>query len=106
MSKTLPPGSWAVVATVNSTAPDVHIGSDLIAVDLVCELRNGSGLHRRRHRRGSGPEHRRGKAVALDERRRPDCLPAAAEVSVWCRSTDRDDVTYGQMMLTRVGGFS
>jgi hypothetical protein len=105
MSKTLSPGSWAVVATVNSTAPDVHVGSDLIAVDLVCELRNGSGFMGGATGGGvvpTGGEAKRSLAMNGGAQ----IAAGGGEVSVWCRSTDRDDVTYGQMMLTRVGGFS
>jgi hypothetical protein len=105
MSKTLSPGSWAVVATVNSTAPDVHIGSDLAAVDLVCELRNGSGFIG--GATGGGVVPNTGEAKrSVSMNGGAQIAAGGAEVSVWCRSTDRDDVTYGQMMLTRVGGFS
>jgi hypothetical protein len=105
MSKTLQPGSWAVVATVNSTAPDYHVGNDLVAVDLVCELRSGSGFIG--GATGGGVVPNTGEAKRSLSMNGGAQVPAGgAEVSVWCRSTERDEVNYGQMMLTRVGGFS
>ncbi len=105
MSKTLQPGSWAVVATVNSTAPDVHIGADLVAVDLVYELRNGSSFIG--GATGGGVVPNTGEAKrSVSMNGGAQIAAGGAEVSVWCRSTERDDVNYGQMMLTRVGGFS
>jgi hypothetical protein len=105
MSKTVQPGSWAVVATVNSTAPDVHIGNELAAVDLVCELRKGSGYIG--GATGGGVVPNTGEAKRSLAMNGGAQVPAGGgEVSVWCKTTDRDDINYGQMMLTRVGGFS
>ena len=98
-------GFVAVVATVNSTAPDVHIGADLVAVDLACELRNGSSFIG--GATGGGVVPNTGEAKrSVSMNGGAQIAAGGAEVSVWCRSTERDDVNYGQMMLTRVGGFS
>jgi len=104
-SKSLPAGSWAVVATVNThaTPGDVTAGNN----DLHCELRNGNdfmGDATDRRFLASGETAKRslsmnGGAFIPD---------GTSTVAVWCESTLGliEVVDSAQIMMLQIGGFS
>ena len=104
LSKHVPEGSWAVVATANSTVGLGNFGGDRI-VDMTCVLRNGSDVI------GSATDRR---VVPADDAAKRSvsmnggaAVPAGGgTVSLWCKSQLDDDVDQAQMMLTQVGSFS
>ncbi len=107
LSKNLPAGSWAIVATVNTNAliPGVNPGEDTKVRDAGCELRNGTdfigGATDRRLIREDDTVKR-----SLSMNGGAQVPAGGGEVSVWCRSQAAEAVIYAQMMLMRVGGFS
>lgn len=104
VSKTLPAGSWAATATVNSTVYG-PLASGTTNRDLSCELRNGNAFI-------GGATDRR--AIPADEIAKTSLsmnggaqVPAGGgEVSVWCRSQRIETVNQAQLMILQVGGFS
>jgi hypothetical protein len=108
VSKNLPAGSWAIVATVNTNVYGQGGGptaGDNVR-DVSCELRNGATVI------GSATDRR---AIPLDDLVKRSLsmnggaqVPAGGgEVSVWCNSQDgTDTVLQAQMMMLQVGGFS
>lgn len=104
LSKRLPAGSWAIVATANTTVGQGNFGGDRIA-DAHCELRNGASVI-------GGATDRR--FLPADDKVKRSMttnggaqVPArGGEVSMWCESQLDDYVDSAQMMLMQVGGFS
>ena len=108
-SKNLPAGSWAIVATVNTTG----VGAEV--TDVRCELRNGEAFI------GGTVDRRAFPSDAHDTVRRSLSMnggaqvpPGGGEVSLWCLSQGQsgdtgfasDFVSSSQMMMIQVGGFS
>jgi hypothetical protein len=104
LSKNLPAGSWAIVATGNMEVGHTSFGGDRI-LTTACELRNSAAII------GS----------AVDRRLVPDddfatvsltsnggaAVPAGGgEVSLWCQSQIGATVTQAQIMMLQVGSFS
>ncbi len=103
VTKDLPAGDWAVVATVNATADGGFASSDVIR-DLVCELRSGANVI------GWAADRR---VIPEDDQVRRSLsmnggahLPGGGQVSVWCSSQASDSVDQAQVMVMRIGGFS
>jgi hypothetical protein len=104
-AKSLPAGSWGIVATANTTASGPDNGD--VYGDVVCELRNGNSFI--------------GGATDVREKREPDKplkrslsmnggaqVPAGGgQVSLKCKSDNQysERVTYAQMMIIRLDGF-
>jgi len=103
VAKNLPPGSWAIVATVNTTTHPNAGGSENIT-DMSCQLRNGDAVigsaTDRRITPGSDTAKR---SVSMNG---GAYLPLGGRVSVWCFTQFGDTVDQAQMMMMRVGGFS
>jgi hypothetical protein len=104
-AKSLPAGSWAIAATVNTTAMpgDGSAGN----ADLVCELRNGNNFI------GGATDRRFVEAGSIARRSLAmnggAQVPAGGgEVSLWCLSQlePSEWVKYSQMMMIRLDGFS
>lgn len=103
-SKTLPAGSWAIVATAN-TASSGPFGGDIVR-DTVCELRNGNsfigGARDRRLTPDGGQTH-----ASLSMNGGAQVPAGGGEVSLWCRYQGGSGfVDSGQMMMIRLDGFS
>jgi len=105
VAKNLPAGSWAIVATVNTSAFGPISGGDNIR-DVNCELRNGADFI-------GGATDRR--AIPVDDHVYRSLsmnggaqVPAGGgEVSLWCNSQGgTETVQHAQMMMIQVGGFS
>jgi len=107
LSKNLPAGSWAVVATVNASFNTGR--TDRSPSELVCELRNGTV--------SIGGATDRVDPVNLDGRwigKRSLSMNGGAqvpegggEVSVWCKPYLKSEVVdSAQLMMIRVGGLS
>jgi hypothetical protein len=103
-SKTLAAGSWAVVATVNSSSGFYFDGGDRNA-DMGCELRNGADVIGHATDRRVYPE---GATVKRSLSMHGGAFVAAGggEVSLWCTSQGIDHVADAQIMMMKVGGFS
>jgi hypothetical protein len=103
-SKTLAAGSWAVVATVNSSSGFYFAGGDHNA-DMGCELRNGADVIGHATDRRVYPE---GATVKRSLSMNGGAfIPAGGgEVSLWCTSQGIDYVADAQIMMMKVGGFS
>jgi hypothetical protein len=105
VSKNLPEGSWALVATANISSPGPITGSDIIRTNQ-CELRNGSSVI------GSAADRR--SIVELDDVLRSLSMNGGAavptgggEVSLWCADqTGNSTVEQAQIMMIQVGSFS
>lgn len=101
-SRSLPAGSWAVAATVNTLASpgDAAAGN----ADLVCELRNGAsfiGGATDRRKIESGVPAKRSLSMNGGAQ-----IPAGGgEVSLCCTTQSVELVTYSQIMTIQVGGF-
>lgn len=101
-TKILPPGSWAITASVSTfLVPGLDEGGN---GTLACELRNSDGFI-------GGAEDRRffedgeiaNRSISMNGGAQ---VPAGgAEVSLWCKSQMKELVS-GQMMMLQVGGFS
>jgi hypothetical protein len=103
LSKNLPAGSWALVATANISSPGPITGSDFIRTTR-CELRSGASVI------GSASDRR--SIVELDDVLRSlsmnggAALLAGGEVSLWCADqTGNGKVDQAQMMILQVGSF-
>lgn len=107
LSKNLPAGSWALVATANIV---IHppfgfpSGGDGISTS-VCELRNGATVV------GSATDRRFVPAddsviSSLSMNGGAQVPSGGGEVSLWCLSQRGIDVPQAQMMMIQVGGFS
>jgi hypothetical protein len=83
VSKQLPAGIWAAVATANFNG--VPLATEQIA-DATCQLRHGTNVI--------------GYASAAQ-------VPAGGgEVSLWCLNQGNEHVEHAQVMLIQVGSFS
>jgi hypothetical protein len=102
LSKNLPAGSWAVVATANTHA--LPGGEAAGNADLNCELRNGSGFI------GGATDRRfipvEGAKRSLSMNGGAQVPVGGGEVSLWCNSQSFDQIDSAQMMMIQVGGFS
>jgi hypothetical protein len=103
LSKNLPAGSWALVATANISSPGPITGSDWIRTTR-CELRSGASVI------GSASDRR--SIVELDDVLRSlsmnggAALPAGGEVSLWCADQSSNSlVEQAQIMILQVGSF-
>jgi hypothetical protein len=102
-AKTLPAGSYAVIATANTETGAPFGGGDRIT-DTACELRNGSNFI------GGATDRRvvknldQGKA-ALSMNGGAQVPAGGGEVSLWCLSQLGGIVRSGQMMMIRLDGF-
>jgi hypothetical protein len=101
--KTLPAGSYAIIATAN-TETGVPFAGDRVS-DTACELRNGSNFiggatDRRVIKNGD-----KGK-VSLSMNGGAQVPAGGGEASLWCLSQLGGSVNYGQMMIIRLDGFS
>ncbi len=105
MDKTVPAGSWAVTATVNSSVgTESHSGD--VTRDVVCSLRDG-GLHFL----GGATDRRTAPAGQAAKRTLTmtggfQSQASSNTVSVWCGAQGTEIIDYASMMLIRVGGFS
>lgn len=103
VAKNLPPGSWAIVATVNTTSHPNAGGSENIT-DMSCQLRNGDaiigGATDRRITPGADIAKR---SVSMNG---GAFLRGGGRVGVWCFTQFAETVDQAQMMMMRVGGFS
>jgi hypothetical protein len=106
-SKILPGGSWAIVATANM-AHDNFVGCSNCVRTAACELRGtdggfiGGATDRRAIPGGDHVE----RSLSMEGGAQ---VPAGGgEVSLWCNSQSDfvEYVTYGQMMMIRLDGFS
>lgn len=105
LSKTLPAGSWAIVATANTTAGQgIFSGGDHI-FDASCELRNGATPIGGATDRRFVPEDDKVKR-SLSMNGGAQVPAGGGEVSLWCKSQIDDRVDYAQMMMMQVDGFS
>jgi hypothetical protein len=100
-SKRLPGGSWAVFATVNSHDGQPGAGTGT----FVCQLRNGNAYI------GGATDRRYVKYGHYAERTLSmnggaQIPPSGGEVSVWCSTQRLEYVTYGQIMMLKIDGFS
>jgi hypothetical protein len=103
VGKTLPAGSYAIVATAN-TSSGVAFGQTNVR-DAVCELRNGSGFIGGAADRRAIPEAEFVKRT-LSMNGGAQVPAGGGEVSLWCKSQSAfETVDYAQMMITRVDGF-
>lgn len=116
VSKTVPAGSWAVTATVNTTARNYLLEGPPPAEtnrDLLCELRSidqgepprfiGGAADRRVLPSGETAK------TSLSMNGGAQVPAGGAEVGVWCWSSvlpGREVVDHAQIMLVQVGGFS
>jgi hypothetical protein len=103
VSKRLPPGSWAAVATVNTSG--LEFDGDHEGIDVACQLRNGNDVI-------GGASDRRPRERAVNERRTLTMVGGAqvpesgGEVSVWCRVNGPGMQTDGTaLMMFQVGNF-
>jgi hypothetical protein len=101
VSKNLPAGSWAIVATATLSSPP-FVGDAVTSSS--CELRNGAGFI------GGATDRRTMPAgdhyqVSLSLNGGAQVPPGGGEVSLWCVSQHIQTVT-AQMMMLQVGGFS
>jgi hypothetical protein len=106
VSKILPAGSWAIVATVNTTAFNgTFAPAHDVNADANCELRNGTAVIGAATDRRTIPETDLAKRTL--SMNGGAFLPAGGEVSLWCRSQDFQDelVDNAQLMIMQVGGF-
>lgn len=105
-SKNLPAGSYALIGTANTEGHHFALSGNPGIHDVVCELRNGTGF--------IGGAHDRRMIPSSDWVKRTLTMTGGAqvpagggEVSMWCRSQDdSESVTYGQIMILRLDGFS
>ena len=104
VSKQLPPGSWAVVATVNSKMLEKAGGGDVTS-DLTCQLRSGANVI------GSATDRR--FSPGGDFSRRTLSMNGGAfveagtgPVSIWCGTNFAETIETAQIMMIQVGGFS
>ena len=103
VGKTLAAGSWAVVATANSSVAIGSFAGDRMTT-VECELRNGSNFIGRASSRHFVPDGQTG-ATSLPLNGGAQVPLGGGEVSLWCRSPLFDFVD-AQLMLMKVGGFS
>ncbi len=101
VSKNLPAGSWAIVATATLSSPSFV---DDAVTSSSCELRNGTGFIGGTTDRRAMPagDHYQ---VSLSLNGGAQVPPGGGEVSLWCVSQHIQNVT-AQMMMLQVGGFS
>jgi hypothetical protein len=104
VAKTVADGSWAVAATVNTTAVSLRFGDDDAITDLVCELRSGASvIGFAADRRFIPGDDLVKRSVSMNGGAH---LPGGGVVSVWCKSQGGDSLDHAQLMLIKVGGFS
>ena len=103
VGKTLPAGSYAIVATANTSSGVAFRGDNVR--DAVCELRNGGGFIGGATDRRVIPEAEFVKRT-LSMNGGAQVPAGGGEVSLWCKSQSANEtVDYAQMMITRVDGF-
>lgn len=101
VSKRLPGGSWALVATVNIFGESTN---DHDGIDVWCELRNGTNIV-------GGASDRRPREGGVLERRSLTMIGGAqvpedgGEVSVWCKANAGENVESSTLMMIQVGSF-
>ena len=102
ISKILPAGSWAIVATANTHAfPRTAAAGKS---DLSCELCNGAAfIGGATDRRFVGED---GAKRSLSMNGGAQVPAGGGEVSLWCGSLSVENVDHAQMMILQVGGFS
>jgi hypothetical protein len=105
VSKALPAGDWAAVASVNTYNVD-DLNDDQV-LDVACELREGATVIGSALDRRVIPEgERMYRVLPLNGGAH---LPGGGTISLWCRGQARDAnqdwVRHAQLMLTKVGGF-
>jgi hypothetical protein len=103
LSKNIPAGSWALVATVN-LGSSVPFDGDAIRI-IRCELHNGAAII------GSAADRRvipddDSVLVSLSMNGGAAVPAGGGEVSLWCASQVGAQVQQAQMMIMQVGGFS
>jgi len=104
LSKSLPAGSWALVATTNMDVGQTSFGGDRI-LTTACQLRNGAAIVGSAVDRRFVPED--DFATASLTLNGGAAVPAGGgEVSLWCQSQIGATVTQAQIMMLQVGGFS
>ena len=104
LSKNLPAGSWALVATTNMDVGRSSFGGDRV-LTTACELRNGAAIIGSAVDRRVAPED--DFAIASLTLNGGAAVPAGGgEVSLWCQSQIGATVTQAQIMMLQVGGFS
>jgi hypothetical protein len=101
VSKNLPPGTWAVVATATVTSPtsiDEHL------VSTTCELRNGATVIGRANDFTGFIQDFITRSLSMNG---GAALPQGGVVSLWCVQPNQPGVSRasGQMMIMQVGGF-
>jgi hypothetical protein len=103
LSKNLPGGSWAIVATANlhSLIPG---SSDRIST-CGCELRNGNAVVGGATDRRVIPEGDR-VLISLSMNGGAQVPAGGGEVSLHCHSQNGNSIDSAQMMMIQVGGFS
>jgi hypothetical protein len=105
LSKSLPAGSWAIVASANVRA---FAFSYTGVMDVVCELRNGASYIGGATDRRVTPSAERTSAT-LSMNGGAQVPAGGGEVGLWCRAQDGNaygEFEYGQMMMIRLDGFS
>jgi hypothetical protein len=104
LSKTLPAGSWAVVATSSIDSPAPFLG-DFIRT-TACQIRNGDSVI------GSASDRRlipdlQVTTASLTMNGGAFIASGTAQVSLWCSFQGGGGLAReGQMMFIQVGGFS
>lgn len=101
LSKRLPAGSWAIVATADLEAGLGNFGGDRIT-SASCQLRNGSGVIGFATDRRVVPEDDvAARSLSLNG---GAAVPAGGgEVSLWCNAQLDDDVLGAQVMIMQFG---
>ena len=101
--KDLPAGSYAVVATINTSAS--AFGASSAVRDLACELRSGTGFIGGARDRSLFPDND-DVARSLTMNGGAQVPAGGSQISLWCSSTARNEsIDSGQLMITRVDGF-
>jgi Collagen triple helix repeat (20 copies) len=102
-SKTLPTGSWVVVATANLASATPFDGDRITTVQ--CELRSGANVIGYAVDRRVIPDDE-SVDVALAMNGGTSVPDGGIEVSLWCASQLGSDIAAGQLLFLQVGGFS
>lgn len=105
-SKNLAAGSYALIGTANTEGYHWTPFGGSGITDVACELRNGTGFIGGAHDRRMIPSGDRVKRT-LTMTGGAQVPAGGGEVSMWCRpQTSGESITYGQIMILRLDGFS
>jgi hypothetical protein len=100
-TRSLPAGSYALTATVNTTS-NAPSFDDIYTV--VCELRNGNAFIGGAHDRRLVPEDLQVQRT-LTMSGGAQVPAGGGGVSLWCKANGPETVSYGHLMIQRLDGF-